>query len=164
MLRTMTKADFVDFWPTFSAVIQAQETYALDPKMSLQAAYHLWCELPKATYVFVEQGEILGSYYIKANALGPGDHICNCGYMVAKAARGQGIARRMCLHSQEVALALGFSAMQFNSVVASNQAAVHLWQDLGFNILGKIPKGYRHARLGYVDTLVMYKWLADQKT
>ncbi|CAM3217070.1 hypothetical protein VINE108274_22730 [Vibrio neptunius] len=28
MIREIKKADFEQFWPTFSAVIQAQETYA----------------------------------------------------------------------------------------------------------------------------------------
>lgn len=120
MIREMTRSDFESFWPTFSAVIQAQETYAFDADMTLEQAYHLWCELPLKTYVWEEQGVILGSYYLKANAMGPSRHICNCGYMVAEAARGRGIARALCEHSQRVAVELGFKAMQFNSVVSTN--------------------------------------------
>lgn len=65
----------------------------------------------------------------------------------------------MCEDSQQQALALGFEAMQFNSVVSTNEIAVSLWQKLGFTIIGRLPKAYRHGRLGYVDSLVMYKWL-----
>ena len=50
--------------------------------------------------------------------------------------------------------------MQFNFVIATNEPAVHLWQKLGFDIVGRLPKAYRHARLGFVDAYVMYKSLA----
>ena len=100
-------------------------------------------------------------YYLKANAGGPGDHVSNCGYMVSEAARGRGVARLMCEHSQQVARERGFLAMQFNSVVSTNEVAVALWQKLGFEIVGRLPRAYRHARLGFVDSLVMFKWLGD---
>ncbi|WP_372449981.1 GNAT family N-acetyltransferase, partial [Vibrio metschnikovii] len=50
-------------------------------------------------------------------------------------------------------------AMQFNSVVSTNEVAVNLWQNLGFEVIGRIPKAYKHGRLGYVDSFIMYKWL-----
>ncbi len=96
---------------------------------------------------------------IKANAAGPGDHVCNCGYMTAPAARGHGIAGKLCAHSLEVARKLGFSAMQFNSVVATNTVAVALWQKHGFEIVGTLPNAYRHARHGLVDCHVMFRSL-----
>ena len=159
MIREITKADFELFWDTFFEVIQAQETYAFEPDMSFEQGYNLWCELPSKTFVFEQEGEILGSYYIKANAMGPGNHICNCGYMVSSAARGQGIARKLCEHSQHVAKDLGFKGMQFNSVVSTNVVAVELWQKQGFKIIGTIPQGYNHKQQGYVDCYVMYKSL-----
>ncbi|KXF81935.1 GNAT family N-acetyltransferase [Enterovibrio coralii] len=159
MIREMTKADFEAFWPTFFHIIQAQETYAFDPNMTLEEGYQLWCTLPDKTFVFVESGDVLASYYIKPNASGPSRHLCNCGYMVSEKARGQGIARKLCKHSQTVALELGYKAMQFNSVVSTNEAAVKLWETLGFSIIDTIPNAYKHARFGYVDSYVMYKWL-----
>ncbi|MEC4089719.1 MULTISPECIES: GNAT family N-acetyltransferase [Pseudoalteromonas] len=159
MIRIMTQNDFQHFWPTFKEVIEQQETYAFDPDMSQQQAYALWCQKVDNAYVMVEGDEILGSYYLKANAMGPSNHICNCGYMVAPQARGKGIARTLCEHSQSEAIKLGYRAMQFNSVVASNQVAVQLWQRLGYQIIGTIPKAYRHPSLGFVDSHIMYKWL-----
>ncbi|MFC7421878.1 GNAT family N-acetyltransferase [Iodobacter arcticus] len=156
----MDRALFTQFWPVFSAVIQAEETYAFDPDLNERQAFELWCTLPAETYVAVEEGIVLGSYYIKANASGPGAHVSNCGYMVANAARGKGVAKALCQHSQQRALALGFKAMQFNAVVSSNTVAVALWQKLGFEVVGRVPKAYRHKQLGFVDTLVMYQWLA----
>jgi len=139
-IRPMTPDDFERFWPTLQAVVQARETYALDPDMTFEQARHLWLELPRHTLVAEAQGELLGSYYLKANAGGPGSHVGNCGYMVTEQARGRGVARLMCEHSQKLAL----------------------WHKLGFETVGRLPKAYRHAHLGLVDCLVMYKWLADE--
>ncbi|MDN7142079.1 GNAT family N-acetyltransferase [Pseudomonas sp. JQ170] len=160
-LRPMTAADFEHFWPTFQAIVSARETYAFDPALNLDQARELWLESPLHTLVAEEDGQLLGSYYLKANAAGPGSHVSNCGYMVCEAARGRGVARLMCEHSQQLARQQGFLAMQFNSVVSSNEAAVTLWQKLGFEIVGRLPRAYRHARLGLVDSLVMYKWLEE---
>lgn len=159
-IRPMQPEDFVHFWPTFHAVVSAQETYAYDPGLTQAEAQALWLELPMHTYLAEEDGVLLGSYYLKANAAGPGNHVCNCGYMVTEAARGRGVARLMCEHSQTLARESGFLAMQFNSVVATNEVAVALWQKLGFDVVGRLPKAYRHAREGLVDCLVMFKWLA----
>jgi ribosomal protein S18 acetylase RimI-like enzyme len=65
----------------------------------------------------------------------------------------------MCLHSQEVAIELGYKAMQFNFVAASNVDAVRLWHKLGFETVGRLPKAFDDPEKGYVDALVMYKWL-----
>ena len=113
----------------------------------------------KKAYVFEENGRILGTYYLKTNQLGPGDHVCNCGYMVSSSARGRGIATTMCVHSQETARELGYKAMQFNFVALSNEGAVRLWNKLGFATVGRLPKAFHHPSKGYVDALVLYKLL-----
>ncbi|BBF88046.1 histone acetyltransferase HPA2 and related acetyltransferase [Aquitalea magnusonii] len=158
-IRRMHAEDFPAFWPTFHHIIQAQESYAFDPQLSEAQARALWCELPQETWLAEEDGVLLGSYFIKPNAAGPGGHVCNCGYMVAPAARGQGVASALCAHSQQRGRALGFLAMQFNAVVASNTVAVALWKKLGFAEVGRVPGAYRHRSLGLVDCLIMHKWL-----
>lgn len=158
-ISEITKSDFEKFWPVFKEVVLAQETYAFDPKIDFETAYDLWCLSPQKAYVIKENGLILGSYYIKANASGPSSHICNCGYMVSPDSRGKGIARKLCLHSQEIAIKLGYRAMQFNSVVSTNEIATKLWVKLGFDIIGTIPKAYKHKKLGFVDSFIMHKHL-----
>ncbi len=106
-----------------------------------------------------EDGQILATYYIKTNQLGPGSHVCNCGYMVASHARGRGLGTILCEHSQKVAVELGYKAMQFNFVASSNQGAIRLCNRLGFATVGRLPKAFNHPTRGYVDALVMYKWL-----
>lgn len=158
-ITEITKSDFEAFWPVFKDVVLAQETYAFDPEIDFETAYNLWCLSSHKAYVIKENDLILGSYYIKANASGPSSHISNCGYMVSPASRGKGIARKMCLHSQQVAKELGYSAMQFNSVVSTNTIAIKLWEKLGYKIIGTIPNAYNHKKLGFVDSFIMHKQL-----
>ncbi|MFT5708096.1 MAG: ribosomal protein S18 acetylase RimI-like enzyme [Oceanospirillaceae bacterium] len=155
----ITKCDFKLFWPVFKKVVLAQETYAFDPEIDFETAYDLWCLSPQKAYALKENGIILGSYYIKPNASGPSSHISNCGYMVSPESRGKGIARKLCLHSQEVAIELGFTAMQFNSVVCTNEIAINLWKKLGYEIIGTIPNAYMHKNFGLVDSFIMHKQL-----
>lgn len=65
----------------------------------------------------------------------------------------------MCKHSQDQARAAGYRAMQYNLVVSTNEAAVHLWQKTGFDIVGTLPNAFKHPYQGYVDAFVMYKEL-----
>lgn len=159
-IRQATEEDFDGIWAIFSPIVKAGETYAYAPDTSKEQARAIWLEAPRATYVAVEDASVLGTYYLKANQPDLGAHVCNAGYMVGLKARGKGLGRAMCLHSQTEAVKLGFKAMQFNLVVCSNEAAIRLWQDLGFATVGTLPKAFKHSSLGYVDALVMYKWLA----
>jgi ribosomal protein S18 acetylase RimI-like enzyme len=65
----------------------------------------------------------------------------------------------MCEHSQDIAKEMGYKAMQFNFVASSNEGAVSLWEKLGFEIVGRLPKAFNHPAKGYIDALVMHKWL-----
>lgn len=158
-LREATREDFDQIWPIFLEIAAAGETYAYPRDITKPQAQELWMDAPRKTYVFEEDGKILGTYYIKSNQAGPGDHVCNCGYMVSSAARGRGLATAMCEHSQGIAKELGYKAMQFNFVASSNEGAVKLWNKLGFATVGRLPKAFHHPSAGYVDALVMYKWL-----
>lgn len=159
-IRPFEQSDWPAIWHIIEPVFRAGETYSFDRDISENDAYRAWIMLPAATFVAEsETNTILGTYYIKANQPGQGAHVCNCGYIVSEAARGMGVASEMCLHSQPKALTLGFQAMQYNLVVATNTGAVRLWQKLGFDIVGTLPGAFQHPSQGYVDAFVMYKWL-----
>jgi RimJ/RimL family protein N-acetyltransferase len=161
-IRLYEEGDWPVIWRFIEPVFRAGETYAFSRDISEQEARKIWISTPKATYVAVDQeGTILGTYYIKPNQPGLGNHICNCGYIVAESARGQGIASRMCEHSQREAIAQGFRAMQFNLVVSTNEGAVRLWKRHGFEVIGTVPQAFRHPLYGYVDAFIMYKHLSD---
>ena len=159
-IRLFEENDWEAVWGIIEPVFRAGETYAFSPDITEDETRHHWIEAPAATFVAVdENGHILGTYYIKKNQPGSGSHICNCGYIVAEAARGRGIASAMCEHSQREAVSRGFRAMQYNLVVSSNEGAVRLWKKLGFDVIGTIPEAFHHHKLGYVDAFVMYKKL-----
>lgn len=146
-------------WAMIEPVIRAGETYTLPRDMTRFDALSYW--FSEAHEVFVaEDGErILGTYYLKANHLGGGSHVANCGYVTAAWATGRGVAQAMLSHSFESARNRGFRSMQFNFVVASNERAVRLWANNGFEIVGTLPEAFEHPVLGYVDALVMFRKL-----
>lgn len=146
-------------WSIIGPTIRAGETYALDPTMSRHDALQYWIADDRETFVVEEDGELIGTYYIRANQAGGGAHVCNCGYMTKASATGRGVARLMCTHSIEHARARGFRAMQFNFVVSTNVRAVQLWESLGFTIVGRLPLAFNHPTQGYVDALVMFRSL-----
>ncbi len=160
VIRLFQDADWPELWPVLQSTFATGDTYAYAPDSSEQDIRYQWVDSPKATYVAVDAvGAVVGTYFIKPNQPGLGAHVCNCGYVVAPAARGKGIAAAMCVHSQTEALSLGFSAMQFNLVVATNVGAIALWKKLGFAVMATLPCAFAHQRLGLVDALVMYKLL-----
>jgi ribosomal protein S18 acetylase RimI-like enzyme len=79
--------------------------------------------------------------------------------MVSAKARGQGFGRAIAEHCLSEARRLGFRAMQFNYVISTNTAAIRLWQELGFEIVGTLPNAFRHPEKEYVDVYVMYRSL-----
>jgi ribosomal protein S18 acetylase RimI-like enzyme len=159
-IRRFEPADWPQLWPLLRATFEAGDTYAYAPDSGEADIRRIWTEAPAATFVAcAPEGQLVGTYFIKANQPGLGSHVCNCGYVVAPAAQGRGIAAAMCEHSQREAVAMGFRAMQFNLVVSTNERAVRLWQRLGFAVVGTLPRAFHHRQLGYVDALVFYKEL-----
>ena len=161
-IRKFQSGDWSSVWHILRATFAAGDTYTFAPDISEGDARKTWVEEPLATYVACfGEGNIVGTYKLQSNQPGLGSHVCNCSYVVSPAARGKGVASMMCEHSQAEALRLGFRAMQFNMVVVTNLAAVHLWKKHGFQIVGTLPKAFRHRQLGYVDAHVMFKRLTN---
>jgi len=115
---------------------------------------------PTTSPTIIRAQPILGSYILRPNQSGGGSHVANAGFMVSATARGQGIGRAMALHCLHESRRLGFRAMQFNYVISTNTAAIRLWQDLGFEIVGTLPEAFHHPEKGYVDVYVMHRSLA----
>jgi ribosomal protein S18 acetylase RimI-like enzyme len=158
-IRKFEPRDWPGVWQVIEPVFRAGETCAYSPDISEADARKSWIDAHPAVYVAESESTIVGTYYLKANQPGLGSHVCNAGYIVSDKARGRGVATLMCEHSQKEAVRMGFSAMQFNIVVATNEKAVGLWQKLGFEIVGRLAGAFKHSKLGFVDAFVMYKQL-----
>ena len=162
-IRQFEERDWPGVWDAMEPVIRSGETYPFAMDMDQAGAQHMWLELTEAAYVAEDDsGNILGTYYIKPNQPTLGAHVANCGYLVTEHARGRGIATIMGQHSLDEAVRLGYRAMQFNLVVASNAASIRVWEKLGFEIVGPLKGAFNHATLGYIDAYVMYKVLVDE--
>lgn len=162
-IRAFRADDWPHLWALIAPVFRAGTTYSYAPDIGEAEARAEWVEKPQATFVVADNanGRLLGSYFLKANQPGLGDHVCNCGYIVDAQARGRGVAAALCEHSQHEAVARGFRAMQYNFVVETNTGAIRLWQRHGFVIVGRLPGAFRHPEQGEIDALVMYKRLDD---
>lgn len=160
-LRSFEPSDWPQVWSILEPVFRAGETYAFPVDITETQARQAWTDRPERVFVAVEEtgGRVLGTYYLMPNQAGPGSHVCNCGYVVAEAARGRGVASEMCEHSQAEAREGGYRAMQYNLVAASNAGAVRLWMKHGFEVVGTLPGAFKHPTLGFVDAHVMYKTL-----
>ena len=160
-IRAAAEADRDAIWKIFHEVVAAGDTYAIDPDMSREEALAYWFSADTRTYVGDFAGGVVGTYILRPNQSGGGSHVANAAFMVAPDARAQGIGRAMAEHCLSEARRLGFRAMQFNFVVSTNESAVHLWQGLGFKIVGTLPGAFRHPEKDYVDVYVMHRSLLD---
>ena len=159
LIRPSEPRDNDAIWRILEPIFRAGETYPIPRDISRADALAYWHSPGHAVFVADDAGPVVGTYYLRANNRGGGEHVANCGYVVAPVAFGRGVARTMCAHSVDQARARGFTAMQFNFVIASNERAVRLWQHLGFAISGRLPDAFRHPRLGLVDAYVMTRSL-----
>ena len=104
-----------------------------------------------------ETGEIVGLYILHPNNVGRCVHVANASYAVASSARVLGLGRELVKDSLAQAARKGFRGLQFNAVVASNEAAIHLYEDLGFTRVGTIPGGFCSILGNFEDMHIYYK-------
>jgi ribosomal protein S18 acetylase RimI-like enzyme len=157
IVRPAVAGDADAIWDIMEPTIRAGETYALPPDWPRADALAYWWSPAHTVFVAEDGGQVVGTYYIRANQRGGGDHVANCAFMTAAGRRG--VATAMCTHALQYAAAAGYGAMQFNFVVSTNIRAIALWQRFGFEIVGRLPGAFRHETLGPVDALVMYRKL-----
>ena len=156
-IRPAVQSDEDSIWRMIQPVFRVGETYPLPRDISRFDALTYWRAPGHEVFVAEERGQIVGTYYLRSNNRGGGSHVANCGYIVATDASRRGVARTMCADSLERARERGFTAMQFNFVISSNERAVRLWQSCGFAIVGTLPGAFAHPTHGLVDAYVMYR-------
>jgi len=98
------------------------------------------------------------------NRPGRGSHIATATFVVDEAVRGRGVGRALGEHVLAWARAAGYVGIQFNAVVETNAAAVHLWTSLGMTVVGTVPHAFRHPDHGLVALHVMFQQLNNPDT
>lgn len=158
-IRHANESDKPAIWQIIKAVIAGGDTYVFSPDTTEDEMMAFWFTPDKHNYVAVNDGEVVATFWLRANNPGLGKHVGNAAYMVSPDAHGKGIGKQIALWSLDEARRLGFSAMQFNFVVRSNTHAVKLWQDIGFEIIGEIPDAFAHSKNGLTNAYIMYRKL-----
>lgn len=160
IIRPATKADWAQIWPFFERIVAAGQTYAYPEGLTADTALPLWLEPPPGHAVVAVDGDkVLASAKMGPNRPSRGAHVATASFMVDPDQRGRGMGRALGQYALDWARAEGYASMQFNAVVETNIAAVHLWQSLGFEILATVPKAFDHATDGRVGLHVMYQQL-----
>lgn len=159
-IREATPADWANIHPIFSEVVDAGRAYAYDPAWSFEEARDVWMSDERVVVATLDE-RLVGTAKMGANRPGRGAHIATASFMVAADNRGLGVGRRLGEYVIEWARASGFRGIQFNAVVETNAPAVHLWQSLGFEVIGTVPGSFEHPEHGFVGLHVMYLDLSN---
>jgi len=158
-IRKAKPEDQDQVWDIIRQVIVGGDTYVFSPDSSREKMFAFWFGQDRHTYVATIGDKVVGTFVIKDNQPDLGSHIANAAYMTLPDATGQGVGMVMGEFSLVEAKRLGYKAMQFNIVIASNQRAVRLWEKLGFKIIGEIPEAFNHKQHGLTNAFIMYRKL-----
>ena len=157
MLRPMIRTDLAGLWPIFKAVCGAGLTLVQDETTTAEAFEAYWTDRGGEQWTAVVEERVVGGFTLRSNHPGRGAHVGTATYIVAEHARSQGVGTELALRSLDRAHALGFTAIQFNFVVSTNEGALRLWRKLGFEIVGTLPRAFRHPQGAFVDAYVMHR-------
>jgi L-amino acid N-acyltransferase YncA len=158
-VREATAEDWPAVWPIVEEVVRAADTFAYEPTMTETQARSAWLDAPVRVVVAVRDGVVVGTANMYPNRPGPGSHVASGSIMVDRAVRGSGAGRALVEDMIAWARRQGYAAIQFNAVVDTNAAAVHLYESLGFVTLGIAPGAFRHPELGDVGLRIMWREL-----
>jgi GNAT superfamily N-acetyltransferase len=160
-IRKATDQDWPRIYPIYAAVMAEGRTYPFPEQQTLDEARSWWMEEPPGQTVVAVTGDdtITGSAKMGPNRPARGAHIATASFIVDPDRQGQGIGRALGEYFLSWARAGQFHGAQFNAVVDVNHPAVHLWQSLGFGIIGTVPEAFDHPDHGLVGLHVMYQRL-----
>jgi len=159
-IEPATDADWPAIFEIYSPIINAGETYAFPVDQTADEARSWWIERPPGRTVVAREGDtIVGSAKMGPNRPGRGGHIATASFLVDPAHQGRGVGRALGTHVIDWSRQQGFRGIQFNAVVEANEAAVHLWESLGFHVVGTVPEAFDHPSRGLVGLHVMYRSL-----
>ena len=158
VFRPCSDADKAAVLTIARPLVRAADTYAFDPGIDDDGLFAYWNPTaPGQGFVADQTGEVAGIFVIRPNQPGPGSHVANASFAVAPHAQGQGLGRKMGEAALNFAKEAGYTAIQFNIVVSTNQPAIRLWTSLGFDIVGTVPNGFKEPDGKLVSIHVMHR-------
>ena len=159
-IREYTKNDLPEMVEIWNEIIEAGDVFQRIEALTISEAVDIFS---KKSFTAVaenkDSGHIVGLYTLQPNYIGRCGHIANASYAVKAAARGLKIGEKLVKHSIAKGKDLGFLILQFNSVVKTNESAIHLYEKLGFVRLGTIPNGFLMKSGVFEDIILFYRIL-----
>lgn len=159
-IRPYREEDLAGMIKVWNEVVEAGEAFPQVEPLTMETARAFFAEQTLTTVAAIDD-KLFGLYILHPNNVGRCVHVANASYAVASSARGLGLGRELVKDSLAQAARKGFRGLQFNVVVATNEAAIHLYEDLGFTRVGTVPDGFCNFLGGYEDMHIYYKSCVD---
>lgn len=156
-IRAYREAELPAMTAIWNAIVEQGDSFPQEEPMTNEQARAFFEAQTFAGVAVDEAGAVLGLYILHPNNVGRCAHTANASYAVRPGSRGGGMGEKLVLHSLEMCARLGFRGLQFNAVVRTNTAAIHLYEKLGFTKIGVTPAGYRVKGGGYEDLWLYYR-------
>jgi GNAT superfamily N-acetyltransferase len=134
----MVPGDFASLYATYLEVVEDGGAAPVDGEAT-EELFELGWLRDRRVFVAEADGGIVGSYFIRPNFPAFAAHIAQAGYIVSRAARGQGIGTRLVADSIDQARQLGYLAMMFNLVFETNPSR-RIYESHGFEVIGRVPE------------------------
>ena len=151
LVRAFETADVPAMRDIWNEVVRAENAFPQVGDLKSDEAEKFFAAQSFSGVAAGDDGKVLGLCIVHSNNIGRCGVIANASYAVASAARGKGAGEALVRESLRKAKELGFRVMQFNAVVASNSAAIRLYEKIGFEPLGTVPGAYRHNDGSFED-------------
>ncbi|MDD6374012.1 MAG: GNAT family N-acetyltransferase [Bifidobacteriaceae bacterium] len=154
-IREYREDDVADMARIWNEVVADGEAFPQEEPLGSDEAAGFFAAQTYCAVAETADGQIMGMYILHPNNVGRCGHICNASYAVSSTARGRHVGEKLVLDCMEQGREHGFRILQFNAVVADNVHARHLYERLGFTLLGTVPGGFRSDE-GYKDICLYY--------
>lgn len=157
LVRAYQAEDLPDMIRIWNEIVEEGVAFPQEDSLTLITAKQFFAEQTySAVAVDVDTGRMHGLYILHPNNVGRCGHISNASFAVSAESRGRHVGEVLVRDCLEQARQCGFGILQFNAVVASNLAARHLYERLGFVPMGVLPRGFRQKDGSYEDICPYY--------
>jgi len=154
-------------WPLlaklYERIVAEGTSYPHDRRLSHEEFQDYWVKGKSAVVVYERPRKtdpaLLGAFYLRPNWPGRARHVANAGFVVTPEWRNRGLGWLLGAVMLDYAKELGYRGVIFNLVFSENQVARHLWETLGFRVLGVIPGAVRKSDATYQDAHIMFRSL-----
>ncbi len=154
--REYREADLEQMIRIWNVVVEAGDAFPQIEPLNEQSAREFFAAQSYTGVAAIDE-TVFGLYILHPNNIGRCAHVANASYAVAKASRGLGLGKALVEDSLRQAVRLGFRGMQFNAVVADNEAAIHVCESLDFKRIGTIPGGFVSGVGNFEDMHIYYR-------